>query len=88
MDLLDPLEANRTRARTRSREANERAVPREPIAAPAALCILRAGAYRSRITIGQLTTIPVERKGFPFGPVIQPFLTMSRNWNSSISRER
>ena len=48
----------------------------------------RSGCYRKRMTMGQLTTMPVEPNLAPPGPVSQPWRTNSSSWNSSMRRDR
>ena len=45
-------------------------------------------AYNSRCTMGQLMMMPEEPYREPPGPVIKPFSTKLKIWNSSINRER
>ncbi len=44
--------------------------------------------YSRRMTMGQLTMTPLEPNFLPPGPVMKPFCTIERYWNSSIRRER
>ena len=58
-----------------------------PLFARTIECVLQR-PYRKRITIGQLTTMPVEPNWPPPGRVMCPCWTIDRSWNSSISRLR